>query len=47
MLFQHSGQIVEVGREGGILPDRYALESSQSAGYLLAALIIRIDERRG
>ena len=46
-LLQHLRQIVQVGREGRVLPDRRALESRQRAGYLLAALIVRINERNG
>jgi hypothetical protein len=47
MLRQHLGQIVEIGRVGGILPDRCALEASQSASYFLAVLILGINERYG
>ena len=45
MLFHHLWQIVQVGREGRILPHCCALESRQRVRYFPAMLIIRINER--
>jgi hypothetical protein len=47
MLLQHLVQSVEAGRVGRKLPNQHPLASGESAGYSLAALFIRADQRDG